>query len=557
MAFHTRFTDGTSLNISFSETAAHQIPVGADNSLQAVQYDRGTSRNRSGPGCEPKSGPTTKRRKARGPTSRFDVLKTDRSPKTIIKKDVRGRIAGTLNIFGLNQVVRAARTSEEERATNNTRKLGACDKCKNLQKKCVRPNDPVGLLYEPCSCCKRLVLNSYLKHVNKIQYNPCLRVSLLELRLHRNGPTIRDDLSLWFHKKHKMLCEEQMDRSEHLLFLTQGFGEGFDDALCLKVSRFRPEPTDRLSYFWTDSSGQLRSMEMPPIFISDLETARQKLIEYTKSVRSVYIETLLADSNPIVRQTFQAALLFSPFGNGELVSEALDVWVASRLIEKQFQVFNGGAMLGMKHVDEADHPFNGFTPVTPIMDSQLDDLVIRHLIHPICTRFLVRLKEKIEERKRENWLEIYLAMFVMLSNMALIQKDMATQARRKGLKPGNRGGTLTQSYIHASKTMLAYFHFACAGSVPFSIAFDGSKDGNGGRSYHGMTQDQLNYLRKIQEETLRQETTLADWTKASMYEDELYWCYQLLVPDWRGDIPYTAGEIDDFREEDFLSSSTT
>lgn len=42
-----------------------------------------------------------------------------------------------------------------------------------------------------------------------------------------------------------------------------------------------------------------------------------------------------------------------------------------------------------------------------------------------------------------------------------------------------------------------------------------------------------------------------------MYEDELYWCYQLLVPDWRGDIPYTAGEIDDFREEDLLSSSIT
>lgn len=42
-----------------------------------------------------------------------------------------------------------------------------------------------------------------------------------------------------------------------------------------------------------------------------------------------------------------------------------------------------------------------------------------------------------------------------------------------------------------------------------------------------------------------------------MYENELYWCNQLFVPDWRGDIPYTAGEIDDFREEDFLSSSTT
>lgn len=97
-----------------------------------------------------------------------------------------------------------------------------------------------------------------------------------------------------------------------------------------------------------------------------------------------------------------------------------------------------------------------------------------------------------------------------------------------------------------------------------------------------MTPDQLDYLRQIRKEILKQgwpssypprtipesrcrlttggallETTLTNWNKASMYEDELYWCYQLLVSDWRGNIPYEAGEIDDFREEDFLSSSTT
>ena len=119
---------------------------------------------------------------------------------------------------------------------------------------------------------------------------------------------------------------------------------------------------------------------------------------------------------------------------GELVSDALDCWVAARLIEAQFRVFNGGAMIGMEHVDEAGHPFDGFTPVTPIMDSQLDDMVIRNLIRPFCERFLRRLKDKIDQRKRENWLEIYLSLFIMMSNMGLVMKDMATQARWKGLK---------------------------------------------------------------------------------------------------------------------------
>jgi len=39
----------------------------------------------------------------------------------------------------------------------------------------------------------------------------------------------------------------------------------------------------------------------------------------------------------------------------------------------------------------------------------------------------------------------------------------------------------------------------------------------------------------------------------SMYNTEMYWCYQLFCKDWRGDITH-VGEVDDFTEEDFLTS---
>lgn len=48
------------------------------------------------------------------------------------------------------------------------------------------PDDPINL-YEPCGRCKEWVLNSYLEHVQTVQYHPCIRASLLDLRLHRNG----------------------------------------------------------------------------------------------------------------------------------------------------------------------------------------------------------------------------------------------------------------------------------------------------------------------------------------------------------------------------------
>lgn len=44
----------------------------------------------------------------------------------------------------------------------------------------------------------------------------------------------------------------------------------------------------------------------------------------------------------------------------------------------------------------------------------------------------------------------------------------------------------------------------------------------------------------------------------SLYEnDGIYWIFQLLTENWRGDVPYLGGEIDDYGEYDFISSSTT
>jgi hypothetical protein len=50
--------------------------------------------------------------------------------------------------------------------------------------------------------------------------------------------------------------------------------------------------------------------------------------------------------------------------------------------------------------------------------------------------------------------------------------------------------------------MLAYFHFACSGSMPLSIPW--SKLGGSGSTNNGMTYDQIEYLRSIQQDIARQ-----------------------------------------------------
>ena len=112
------------------------------------------------------------------------------------------------------------------------------------------------------------------------------------------------------HRKLDLLKYQDADTSQ-IVFLTQGFGEGIDNGLALTVCRFEPEVGDRTAYFWTDSSGELCSMEVSPYFISNIEAARQSLREFIHNARSAYKETLLADSDPFIRLTFQAALTYN------------------------------------------------------------------------------------------------------------------------------------------------------------------------------------------------------------------------------------------------------
>lgn len=64
------------------------------------------------------------------------------------------------------------------------------------------------------------------------------------------------------------------------------------------------------------------------------------------------------------------------------------------------------------------------------MDTQLDELTIKSLLNPLRFELLRLLKEKIHERKRENWFEIYLAIFIIMNNVEWLVADVVDYASR-------------------------------------------------------------------------------------------------------------------------------
>lgn len=72
-------------------------------------------------------------------------------------------------------------------------------------------------------------------------------------------------------------------------------------------------------------------------------------------------------------------------------------------------------------------------PVTPVMDTQLDELVITGLLVPLRAKLLHLLKKKILSKKKEYWYEIYLASFIVLHNSEQILHHVVDYAQRFGI----------------------------------------------------------------------------------------------------------------------------
>lgn len=64
-------------------------------------------------------------------------------------------------------------------------------------------------------------------------------------------------------------------------------------------------------------------------------------------------------------------------------------------------------------------PYYGKTPVTPIMDFQIDNITIHQLLIPLRKKLLQELQKKVLNNKPEDFLEIYLTIFILLHNMEL------------------------------------------------------------------------------------------------------------------------------------------
>lgn len=100
-----------------------------------------------------------------------------------------------------------------------------------------------------------------------------------------------------------------------------------------------------------------------------------------------------------------------------LANAALDVWACSRMCARN-RGLDGEETLGQQKVADPSSPFYNQVPIPPMPDHQCGTVTIKWM-STIATA-LIKTLEKLSDKKRDDWLEVFLTVFIMVNNVEYV-----------------------------------------------------------------------------------------------------------------------------------------
>jgi len=223
----------------------------------------------------------------------------------------------------------------------------------------------------------------------------------------------------------------------------------------------------------------------------DLEN---NVLSYVKQAAAACLEDFLSRASPLTNEVFAEAIraempqkVRTRRGNeyisitkpqSALVSRALFLFTANIVLRSSWRISGPGALAttDLRH---------GTVPINPVTKAQLDKIIIQKVLHPFQKETLMEIERLVYARDLDNWMELFLTLFVLLSNaeslFAEAQKD-ATRAvaavslpfEKIGFRVAdshqeqNSAPYQTNSLKHSCNILLCYFHFAYRKTPSFS-----------------------------------------------------------------------------------------
>jgi hypothetical protein len=435
-------------------------------------------------------------------------------------KDNMGNSVGSMQVHAwLSPIEEPGRTQkkmtdDERRRYALNRKLKACKTCRARKKRCNRSRAP----YVVCLTSKQPI---FLARPNSA-------------RLFRPKPA--NDHPLFSEGKGiydlEDLCYDFPPTVE--LEITHGFGK----TLIVHAGEFEAHSRFKTKHVWMTKHGR-REHGMRRLCLVDMRRTKDAVNAYINHTSLSFFAEIFQKSSKLVKSVLHEARQYSQNNKNSIVGQALFLLAVIRMIEKDWTIVDSSAeAIGEQPVSDEESPWYKKVPIIPVMDTQLDQVVIRSFLTPLREKVMNMLQEKMEQGRKEDWYDIFLTVFILTTNTELLLRHSRKNAIRYGAKHRYNSIHLAQDYFHSTNILLAHFHHLHNGSSPLHLGTDGKEP----ESIEGLLDHQVTFLRTLRQEMHARSRQLQDMRRKHRYEDELFWSHQMFFPDW---IPEDRNIVDD------------
>ncbi|KAK4251374.1 hypothetical protein C7999DRAFT_10852, partial [Corynascus novoguineensis] len=353
--------------------------------------------------------------------------------------DNRGELHATMMTFGQPTKTRSIVSEEQRQKTAIARREG-CD---------------LALVESPYDSCTRCIKQKIYKNAPR---NPCFKTTLADILLFRSGPARNEPFfSERFGKSYDLADLSKPGVPPRELTLTQHIG---CHKLTVYASEFVPSQGDVVSYKWRNS-GKLHELRMPDFCLTNMKEVYYHFRQYIDSAKWAYLESLETEDE-------------LAWMTDSLVADCLHLWAIARMIEIPWEMC-GSDTLGVSPITDPTSPHKGRIPIPPIMDTQLDQVVIRSVLVPLREKVIRKFESLITPVKREAWWEVYLSSFIILNHIERLARHSVVHARTHTMRSKYSSIPFLEAAFHTAKCILARFHFICNGSAPLRLDWKSPK----------------------------------------------------------------------------------
>ncbi|CAJ2500739.1 Uu.00g035920.m01.CDS01 [Anthostomella pinea] len=360
----------------------------------------------------------------------------------------------------------------------------------------------------------------------------CVYFKIPDILLFREGPT---DTYLWT----KRFLEARLDdistwqtSESYPVWLTQRVGTS---KIQVSARMLLPDATDVLSYTWSTSEGK-RTLRCPPYALGNMQAVLGELKRHIEANEARHLAESTSRRPLLIHRTFLIVMhaMDNPkrsLNERLLLRNVMQFWTASRLIEKQWYA-TGLEQLG--HSVESFHllwspesPYGGRVPISPIMATQFDTLVIKFILEPLKLFIQADLQKLVDNPDLKSWFTVFLCCFVLLNSYDEATVHDWEFARRYSLDTPFSNYPMLAQFHAGAKTLLTYFHHGCKEHVPYTIDWSDQLDVDRAN----LDSVELEYVKNLPLWMENQET-LRGIRQNKKYESGFYFTMQLFESEW-------------------------